>query len=106
MIGAAQAIFVDGLKSRFAELLPQLSVDRAIRAGATAFIASVPETLQELVVKAYNDGLAGTFYLGLAVSLSSLFAAIGIWNLRIEAKPKEKKESTDLTRTESAPQKV
>jgi hypothetical protein len=95
MISAAQAIFLSLLKTNFRERLPQLDAGEAIRAGATAFIDSVPADLRQSVVEAYSDAIAGTNYLGLALAAASVVASIGVWNTKVGGKAEAKQEHTE-----------
>lgn len=99
MVSGAQAIFVNLLKSEMQSLVPQLNANDAIRAGATAFIASVPESLRALMIESYNEAIVATNYLGMALAIGSVVASFGVWNTKVEVKMVEKPTTGEEIRT-------
>jgi hypothetical protein len=77
-VAVGQNLFI----SRFTRALtaiPGLDAQKVAHAGATSLKDSVPEHIQERVIKAYNNSLTrGTFFAALIVACLAVPAALGM----------------------------
>ncbi|KAI0592735.1 efflux pump [Biscogniauxia sp. FL1348] len=65
----ANVVFNNKLKVSIAQLAPEVSADRVIGAGATAFRSVVPEGYVWQVLEAYSRALSAVFYLSAALAV-------------------------------------
>lgn len=81
-IAVAQSLFQNGLLSGIQKYAPQLPAQRFLRSGAT----QIREILKELgeedalddVLRAYVDGLRGTFWITASCAIAAFFCCLGL----------------------------
>ena len=75
-IAAAQAIFQNQLVANLRSYAPTADVGAVLRGGATSLQQTVPHKLLSSVLKAYNDAITQSFYIGVALAAVSIFGPI------------------------------
>jgi hypothetical protein len=98
-VSVAQNIFTNQLKTNIAQYAPDVDASTIISAGATEFMAQVPERLVDSVLFAYNKSLDQTFYVGVALSCFAIFGVLGLEWLSVK-----KDNSKDSTENDAASQ--
>ncbi|CZT04106.1 related to aflatoxin efflux pump AFLT [Rhynchosporium agropyri] len=81
-IAVAQTLFQNGLLSGIQKYEPQLPAQRFLRSGATQIREILKELNQEQaldgVLRAYVDGLRGTFWITAACAIAAFFCCLGL----------------------------
>jgi hypothetical protein len=85
-VSVAQNVFTNQLKTNIAQYAPDVDASAIIAAGATEFMAQVPEGLLDAVLFAYNKALDQTFYVGVALSCFGIFGIFGMEWLSVKGK--------------------
>ena len=77
-ISVAQNVFTNRLLHNLREVLPTLNPEMVLSAGATLIKDVVPEQYLAGVQTAYNDAIASTFYVAVALAALSIFGSASL----------------------------